>query len=102
MERDDSGMIICPHNMECRGKNAECHKCGWNPEVEKARKKANEKVYGSPEKLYKVPFTGYCEVWATSPEEASEKAEDIPQQFFAHYDFGDPECQVKEEENEVE
>ena len=47
------------------------------------------------EVLYKVPFTGYCEVWATSPEEAVEKA-DNEQAFFAHYDFGEPICLEKE------
>jgi hypothetical protein len=52
--------------------------------------------------LYKVPFTGYCEVFANSPEEAAKKAEDIPQQFFAHYDYGDPECLEKEEEDELD
>ena len=53
-------------------------------------------------KLYKIPFTGYCEVWAKSPEEAAEMAEDIEKQFFAHYDYGDPECLEKEEKNELD
>ena len=93
---------ICKHNVEVLFDCRECHRCGWNPEVEKARKKANENLYGIPVKLYKVPFTGYCEVWATSPEDAAEKADSIDQQFFAHYDFGNPECQVKEEDNEMD
>ena len=91
----------CKHNLEVICECEECHRCGWDPEVEKARKRANEKKYVT-EKLYKVPFTGYCEVWATSPEDATEKAESIDQQFFAHYDFGDPECQEKEEEDELD
>ena len=91
----------CQYNIEVICEREECHRCGWNPDVEKARKRANEKKY-LPEKLYKVPFTGYCEVWATSQEDATEKAESIDQQFFAHYDFGDPECQEKEEEDELD
>ena len=54
------------------------------------------------EKRYKIPFTGYCEVWANSPEEAAEKADDIEKQFFAHYDYGDAICLEKEEENELD
>lgn len=52
-------------------------------------------------KMYKVPFTGYCEVWAKSPEEAVDNAEDIERQFFAHYDYGDPICLEKEEEDDT-
>ncbi len=54
------------------------------------------------EKRYKVPFTGYCEVYARSPEEAADMAEDIEKQFFAHYDYGDPICLEKEEEDELD
>ena len=92
----------CHHNAEVICECHECHRCGWDPKVEKRRKQANQELYGVPEKLYKVPFTGYCEVWAKSPEAAAAKAESIDQQFFAHYDFGDPECQVKEEDNELD
>ena len=101
MERDVNGMIVCPHNQECRCKNAECHKCGWNPKVEKARKIENEKVYCVHPKLYKIPYTGFCEVYAHSEEEALEKAnrEDM---FYASYDFGEPECLVKEAEDELD
>lgn len=91
----------CPYNIEVTCDCPKCQRCGRNPEVERARKKALEKEFGVP-KLYRVPFTGYCEVWATSQEEAAEKAEGIDQQFFAHYDFGDPECLVKEEEDELD
>lgn len=52
------------------------------------------------EKLYKVTFTGYCEVWASSPEEAADKADSIEQQFFAHYDFDEPVCLEEEDEDE--
>jgi hypothetical protein len=88
---------ICQFNEGVICDSTECYHCGWDPEVAKARLKA---ITG--EKLYRVPFTGYCEVYATSPEEAAEKAEDIEQQFFAHYDYGDPICEEKEEENEMD
>lgn len=78
MEKAENGKYICQYNPECECETLECHKCGWNPEVAKRREKAFMKQYG-PEKLYKVPFTGYCEVWAKSPEAASEKAETIDQ-----------------------
>lgn len=96
MERDVDGKYICPYNKECRCDVPMCGKCGWNPKVAERRlKKVKEDLMA--EKLYKVPFTGYCEVWAKSHEEAAEKAEDIQQQFFAHYDYADPICLVKEE-----
>ena len=88
--------ICCPHNLEVICDKQKCESCGWNPEVEKKRKKA---LIGE-QTLYRVPFSGYCEVWANSVEEAAEKAEDIQKQFFAHYDYGDPECIDKEESNE--
>ena len=92
---------VCQFNSEIICDSAECYHCGWDPEVAKERKnEIFEKV--NSQKLYKVPFNGYCEVWAKSPEEAAEKAENIEQQFFAHYDYGDPECLSKEEKNEVE
>ena len=54
------------------------------------------------EKRYKVPFTGYCEVYARSLEETADMAEDIEKQFFAHYDYGEPIYLEKEEENELD
>ena len=51
------------------------------------------------EKLYKIPFTGYCEVWATSAEKAVQKA-DNGDMFFASYVFGNPVLLGKEEEDE--
>ena len=89
---------ICPHNREVICDKPKCGRCGWNPQVEKARIRA---IKGVTVK-YKIPFTGYCEVFATSPEEAAEKAEDIQQQFFAHYDYGDPICLEKEEDDELD
>ena len=102
MEKDADGKYICQYNPECGCDIPECHKCGWNPEVAKRRLKKFREESGLPAKLYKIPFTGYCEVWANSAEEAEEKAETIEQQFFAHYDYGDPICLEKEEENEVD
>ena len=93
----ESNTFTCPHNVEVDCDSAKCKKCGWYPPVEQKRKEAILK-----QKLYRVPFTGYCEVWASSPEEAAEKADDVPQQFFAHYDFTDPICLSKEENDELD
>lgn len=86
---------ICQFNVEVICDSAECYHCGWDPEVAKARQEEFVRKMTS-KKQYKIPFTGYCEVWATSPEEAVTIAEDVPQQFFAHYDYGDPVCIEKE------
>ena len=93
---------ICPHNPEVVCQEQKCSKCGWNPGVAQNRLKKIREELGLPTKLYKVPFTGYCEVWAKTPEEAADKAEDVPHQFFAHYDYGDPICLEKEEEDELD
>jgi hypothetical protein len=87
----------CDYNIGVICDSAECYHCGWDPEVAKARLEAM-----TFEKHYKIPFTGYCEVWAKSPEEAADKAEDIEKQYFAHYDYGDPICLEKEEKNELD
>ena len=87
----------CDYNNGIICDSSECYHCGWDPEVAKKRL-----VSITGEKRYKIPFTGYCEVWAKSPEEAAEKAEDIEKQFFAHYDYSDPICLEKEEENELD
>ena len=92
---------ICEYNTAIMCDSEECYHCGWHPDVAGARKKKLLDAANN-QKLYKVPFTGYCEVWATSPEKAAEKAEDIDQQFFAQYDYGDPVCLEKEEENELD
>jgi hypothetical protein len=90
MERD------CQYNKAIICDSAECYHCGWDPNVTKERMKA---MLG--EKKYKIPVTGHFEVWANSPEEALEKA-DNDDVFFAHYDFGDPECLEKENEDELD
>ena len=51
-------------------------------------------------KQYRVPFTGYCEVYAGDPEEAADLADDPEKHFFAKYDYGEPICLEKEEEDE--
>jgi hypothetical protein len=91
---------ICPHNYEIDCDHATCDSCGWNPTVAKARL---EKVVKNmtDNNLYKIPFTGYCEVWADSPEEALDKADD-GQMFFVEYDFGEAECLIKEDSNEMD
>ena len=93
------GKYICPYNSECRCTELNCEKCGWYPPVAEERKKELMALA-----KYKIPFTGYCEVWAKSPEEATAKA-DNGEMFYAEYDFGDPvyvKNIVEEEENEVE
>lgn len=98
MEREADGKYTCLYNPECCCDVPECHKCGWNPEV--AERRLREFKEGRmPEKKYQVQFTGYCEVYAKSAEEAAEKAEDINKQFFAHYEYGEPVCLVKEDKD---
>lgn len=92
--------IICPHNSGVVCPEQICKKCGWNPKVADSRLKSIKTRLGMTEKLYKIPFTGYCEVWANSPEEAAILAEDLSNQFFAQYEYGDPVCLKKEEEDE--
>lgn len=89
---------ICPYNYEIDCENMKCDRCGWNPEVAKKRVQEVMKTMDG-RKLYKVPFTGYCEVWANSVEEAADKAEDIDQQFFAHYDYDEPICLEEEKDD---
>jgi hypothetical protein len=82
---------ICTYNegVECQNRN--CETCGWYPPVAELRLLA---VMGM--RRYRIPFTGYCEVWAESPEEAVEKAE-REQMYTTIYKFSNPECLVKEE-----
>ena len=92
---------VCQFNEEVICDSAECYHCGWDPEVARARsKELLRKTTG--QKLYKVPFTGYCEVWANSPEEAEERVEDVDSHFTASYDFGKAICLEKEESNELD
>ena len=91
---------ICPHNYEIDCDHAKCDRCGWNPEVAKKRIREAMKTM-SDSKLYRIPFTGWCEVWAQSAEEALKQAED-EQMFTVCYDLGDPECMEEEEENELD
>ncbi len=86
----------CDYNDQVVCDKRECYHCGWDPEV--AHERLTE--YRGFPKLYRIPFTGYCEVWAKSPEEAADLAEDIQKQFFAHYDYGDPVCLEKEADDE--
>lgn len=106
MEIDVDGKIICPYNRECRCTVLECEKCGWNPEVAERRLEKLREQFKTPESplvelKYNVPFTGYCEVFAHSEEEALEKA-DNDQAFFIHFDYGDPVCLEKEEDDEMD
>ena len=92
----------CPHNEEVVCESYKCNNCGWNPKVARARyTKITGGVARMPnDKLYRVPFTGYVEVWADSKEEAEDLAEDFSTQFFAHYEYGEAECTEKEDEDE--
>lgn len=94
--RDIDGKYICPYNTECRCTEPNCEKCGWYPPVVEERKQEVMDIV-----KYKIPFTGYCEVWARSPEEAAAKADD-GKLFYVEYDFEEPICLAKEEEDEVE
>lgn len=93
-------VIPCPHNKAIDCSNATCENCGWHPDVIKERTKAAYEGRIGNRKLYKIPFTGHCEVWATSPEEAAEKA-DNGVMFYVEYDYDDPICLAKEEEDDV-
>lgn len=96
MERDIDGKIICPYNQECRCDTPECSKCGWNPAVAEKRLKKYREGLGMFDKHYKIPFIGYCEVYAPSEEEALKKAEN-EDMFYVDYNFGRVECLSKEE-----
>ena len=85
----------CPHNKEVDCEIAVCERCGWNPSVTQAR------IQSFLGKRYKVPFTGYCEVYAKSEEEAVEMAGN-DEMFFVHYEFGEATCLEKEDENELD
>ena len=95
----------CIYNEGINCKAANCTQCGWNPEVAAkrthARKLAELQARFPGQKLYKIPFTGYCEVWAKSRDEAIENAgnEDM---FFVRYEFEKPTCLTKEDENEMD
>ena len=100
MELAPNGKYICQFNPEIECETPDCSKCGWNPKVAYRRQKQLREGLGLFDKKYTIPFTGYCEVWANSAEEAAQKAEDIEQQFFAHYEYGEPVCAEEEEDDE--
>lgn len=77
-------MKICKYNNGCECEDQECDKCGWALPLEKK---------------YTIKFTGYCEVWAKSSEEAAEKA-DNGDMYYVEYDFGEPVCSLEEEWDE--
>jgi hypothetical protein len=92
---------VCIYNEDVDCNVANCAHCGWNPEVAAKRtqayKMAQLQAKFPGQKLYKIPFTGYCEVWARSPEDAVDQAgnEDM---FFVHYEFEKPTCLTKEDD----
>ena len=101
MERAANGKYICPFNKECECDTPECHKCGWNPKVANRRVKAFRESFGLNEKKFKIPFTGYCEVWANNPADAITRA-NSGDMYSVHYDFGDAKCQEEEGANELD
>jgi hypothetical protein len=100
---DEEKFAPCIYNERVNCTEVKCAFCGWNPEVAEKRLRAHRisqlQNLLPDQKLYKIPFTGYCEVWAGSPEEAIEKAsnEDM---FFVRYEFDQATCLTKEGENE--
>ena len=101
MERAENGKYICQFNPECECDAPECGKCGWNPQVAERRVREFREGFGLHEKKYKIPFTGYCEVWANNPEDAIDRA-DRGDMYFVQYDFGDAECPEEEDANELD
>jgi hypothetical protein len=94
-------IFVCQHNAGVDCEEKKCETCGWNPKVSKARlrKKLGGDHRLSTDKKYKIPFKGYCEVWAETEEEALALA-DQDEMYFVHYDFGDP---IREEDkNELD
>ena len=77
-------VFTCPHNMAIHCYKEECERCGWYPPVAEKRKREIMST-----KTYQIPFTGHCEVFATSPEEAAEKARNGELLSIEHV-FGDP------------
>ena len=101
MELAPNGKYICQFNPEIECDIPECHKCGWNPKVAYARQKQFREGLGMFEKKYTIPFTGYCEVWANSVEEAVDKVFN-GEKSFTHHDYGEPVCAENEEEEDDE
>ena len=97
MKKDNDGMFSYPHNEACHCENPKCDKCGWNPEVSEKRKKEYRTGLGLPHKCYKITFTGTCEVYAYSEEDALKRAAN-QDMFTVEYDFGEPVCTTEEDD----
>ena len=94
-------MAICQYNEGCKCETQKCAKCGWNPDVAERRQLEILGKLGVHDKKYKIPFTGYCEVYARSPEKAMEKA-DRGDMDYIEYDFGNPSRVMRWREEEEE
>ena len=101
MERNENGKFICQYNMACECSVPDCDNCGWNPEVAARRLKNYKEAHKVSEKKYKIPFSGYCEVYAKSEEDALKKADDNDL-FYVDYDFGDPVSDEEDDEYELD
>ena len=101
----DNNITTCIYNDGVDCDTANCARCGWNPAVaakrERADKIARFQAKFPDQKLYRIPFTGYCEVWARTPEDAVEIAGN-DDMFFVHYEFGEAERLPKEDMNELD
>ena len=101
MERNENGKFTCQYNIGCECSVPDCDNCGWNPVVAARRLKNYKENHKVLEKKYKIPLTGYCEVYAKSKEEALKKA-DLDDLFYVEYDFGDPVCDEEDDEYELD
>lgn len=90
-------MLPCSHNIgvEC-DKPTRCHECGWNPKVAKLREAKLRCGRKPGDKPYRVSFTGYSKVWASSSQEALIKAQNKNSVLTQHY-FTRPE-EMEEED----
>ena len=99
MSWNENGKYTCHYNIGCECSGPDCDDCGWNPTVAARRLKNYKENHNMLEKKYKIPFTGYCEVYAKSEKEALEKA-DRDERFYAKYDYHDPVCEEDEDEED--
>lgn len=97
MDEDRTRTHSCPYDGVDWCDDWECHICFHNPEVAARRLKHLEE----PVKKFKIPFTGYFEVYASSPEEALEKV-GRDEVEYDHYELGNPIILEEEDDNELD
>lgn len=99
MARKYVGIQVCKYNIGCECENQECEKCGWYPPVANRRLRKFREGLGMFEKKYKIPFTGYCEIYAKSASDAAKKV-DHDTMHYAEYNFGRPVCLTPEDDED--